>query len=86
MLREEERQWEALRQLKKDLRSESSWHAEGIFGAEALIPLFVISEQADLVVVVGKSRQKLSGSSRRQGWVDRGTRDGDRLRSPTPGR
>lgn len=27
--------------------------------------------------------QKLSGSSRRQGWVDRGTRDGDRLRRPT---
>lgn len=30
--------------------------------------------------------QKLSGSSRRQGWVDRGTRDGERLRRPTPGR
>lgn len=33
-----------------------------------------------------KDYQKLSGSSRRQGWVDRGTRDGDRLRRPTPGR
>lgn len=30
--------------------------------------------------------QKLSGSSTRHGWVDRGTRDGDRLRRPTPGR
>lgn len=30
--------------------------------------------------------QKLSGSSRRQGWVDRGTRDGDRLCRPTPER
>lgn len=34
----------------------------------------------------GEVPQKLSGSSRRQGWVDRGTRDGDRLRRPTPGR
>lgn len=33
-----------------------------------------------------RTHQKLSGSSRRQGWVDRGTRDGDRFRRPTPDR
>lgn len=77
---------------------ELSWHAEGIFWSRRVVSsfqlfsdffIFFIFEGGGVVsgaVVTYKTRQKLSGSSRRQGWVDRGTREGDRLRRPTPGR
>lgn len=87
----EERQWEELFHQDKDIR-ELSWHAEGMI----LLPMFSLFLICFFVVIEVRGvawllkafgdYQKLSGSSTRHGWVDRGTRDGDRLRRPTPGR